>query len=343
MRRTSVFLTFLTIALCITVCFFSIPVTVFGAQPVDIKITTIQLRQQQMGVGIERFARYTKEQLGDKVRVRTYPAAQLYTGQEELQALIKGEIQMAYIIASPFDTFVPATQLVKLPYLCPDIEASYRLWDGPIGKKLTAMLEKKGVSLLGVVSSGTVVVSNSKHPIRKLEDFNGIKMRSYGPMGATTIKALGAMAVVTASEETYSALQQGVIDGAMTPATVFLARKYYDVQKYATNPGNMNATFVYLIANGQWWSKLPNDVRAGLRTAVDRMVKEQRVEIEQEDQKIFEQIAAKGVQVATLTPAEQASWKKVLQVVHTEFSNEIGPDLIKEAQQEVEKLTKTKK
>jgi tripartite ATP-independent transporter DctP family solute receptor len=327
----------------VVISFAGVPAKGFAAQPVDIKITTIQLRQQQMGVGVERFAKYAKEQLGDKVRVRTYPAAQLYTGQEELQALIKGEIQMAYIIASPFDTLVPATQLVKLPYLCPDIEASYRLWEGPIGKKLTTMLEKKGVALLGIVSSGTVVVSNSKHPIRKLEDFYGIKMRSYGPMGATTIKALGAMAVVTASEETYSALQQGVIDGAMTPATVFLARKYYDVQKYATNPGNMNATFIYLIANNQWWSKLPNDVRTGLRAAIDRVVKEQRVEIEQEDRKIFEQIAAKGVQVATLTPAEQANWKKALHVVYADFSNEIGPDLVKEAQQEVEKMTKAKK
>jgi C4-dicarboxylate-binding protein DctP len=336
-------LVFLIIWICVFVWCVGVPATIFAAQPVDIKITTIQLRQQQMGVGIERFAKYAKEQLGDKVRVRAYPAAQLYTGQEELQALIKGEIQMAYIIASPFDTFVPATQLVKLPYLCPDIDSSYRLWDGPIGKKLTGMLEKKGVSLLGVVSSGTVVVSNSKHPIRKLEDFNGIKMRSYGPMGATTIKALGAMAVVTASEETYSALQQGVIDGAMTPASVFVARKYYDIQKYATNPGNMNATFVYLIANNQWWSKLPNDVRGGLQKAIDRLVKEQRVEIEQEDKSIFETIAGKGVQVATLTPAEQAQWKKVLHIVYTDFSNEIGPDLVKEAQQEVERMTKTRK
>jgi TRAP-type C4-dicarboxylate transport system substrate-binding protein len=134
-----------------------------------------------------------------------------------------------------------------------------------------------------------------------------------------------------------------VIDGAMTPASVFVARKYYDIQKYATNPGNMNATFIYLIANGPWWSKLPKDVSTGLRSAIDRLVKEQRGEIEQEDQKIFEQIAAKGVQVATLTPAEQASWKKALQIVHTEFSNEIGPDLVKEAQQEVDRLTKTKK
>jgi C4-dicarboxylate-binding protein DctP len=335
----------LNIALCVAVCSVGVPALFAAEQPVDIKITTIQLRQQQMGIGIERLAKYINAdpKLKDKVRVRTYPAAQLYTGQEEIQALMKGEIQMSYIIASPLDYVDPPTQLIKLPYLCPDIETTYKIMDGAIGKKLMARLDKKNIALLGIVSSGTVVVSNSKHPVRKVEDFKGLKLRSYGPMGATTIKGLGAMAVVTASEETYSALQQGVIDGAMTPATVFLARKYYDVQKYATNPGPMNATFIYLIANYPWWSKLPNDVRTGLQAAIDRLIKEQRAEIEVEDQKIFEQIAAKGVQVVSLTPTEQAIWKKALQVVYTEFGNEIGTDLIKETQQEVERLTKTKK
>ena len=336
----------LGVALCAAVCFAGVPATLFAAeQPIDIKITTIQMKHQQCGVGIERLAKYINAdpKLKDKVRVRTYPAAQLYTGNEEIQALMKGEIQMSYIIASPLDFVDPATQVIKLPYMYPNLDIGYKIMDGPIWKKLCARLETKNIGMLGVVSSGTVIVSNSKRPVRKVEDFKGLKLRSYGPMGASTIKGLGAMAVVTASEETYSALQQGVIDGAHTPATVFLARKYYDVQKYATNPGPMSATFVYLIANYPWWSKLPNDVRTGLQTAIDRLIKEQRAEIEVEDQKIFEQIAAKGVQVVTLTPAEQESWKRALQIVYQEFSAEIGPDVIKETQQEVERLTKTKK
>lgn len=334
---------FLCIALFIAIYFLGMPVPIFAQQPVDIKITTIQLRHQQMGVGIERLAKYAKEKLGDKVRVRTYPAAQLYTGNEEIQALMKGEIQMSYIIASPLDFVDPPTQVVKLPYMFPDIDIAYKVMDGPIGKKVFGRLEKKGIEMLGIVSSGTAVISNSKHPIRKVEDFKGLKLRAYGPLGATLLKGLGAMSVVTASEETYSALQQGVIDGALTPGTVFVARKYSDVQKHATNPGTMTATFGYVIANDQWWSKLPNDIRAGLQTAIDQLVKEQRVEIEQEDKKVFEQIAAKGVQVVTLTPAEHVGWKKALQIVYQEFSGEIGADLIKETQQEVERLTKTKR
>ncbi len=312
------------------------------AAPVDIKITTVQLRQQQMGIGIERFAKYAQDTLKDKVRVRTYPAAQLYTGQEETQAVIKGEIQMAYVIASSMDLLHPSMELWKLPYLFPDIETSYKVMDGPVGKKAFANVEAKGCKIVGSVSSGTVIVSNSKRPLRYVEDFKGLKMRSFGPMGATTLRGLGAMAVVTASEETYTALQTGVIDGATTPAGVFYARKYYDVQKFATNAGMLNATFVFIIANTEWWNGLASDVKGGLSEVIQRLIKEQRAEIVEDDKKIFGQVAAKGVQVITLTPPEQASWKNALQLVYQEFSPKIGSDLVKEAQLEAAKLSKAK-
>jgi C4-dicarboxylate-binding protein DctP len=312
------------------------------ASPVDIKITTVQLRHQQMGVGIERFAKYAQETLKGKVRVRAYPAAQLYTGQEETQAVIKGEIQMAYVIASSMDLLHPSMELWKLPYLFPNIETSYKIMDGPVGKKTFANVEVKGTKIVGSVSSGTAIVSNSKRPIRNVEDFKGLKMRSFGPMGATTLRALGAMAVVTASEETYTALQTGVIDGATTPAGVFFARKYYDVQKFATNPGLMNATFGFLIANTAWWNGLPQDIRSGLSEVIQRLMKEQRAEVIESDKKVFGQIAAKGVQVITLTPPEEMNWKKALQSVYQEYSSKIGADLVKEAQMEVEMLSKAK-
>jgi TRAP-type C4-dicarboxylate transport system substrate-binding protein len=176
-----------------------------------------------------------------------------------------------------------------------------------------------------------------------VEDFKGLKMRGAGLMQAKTLKALGAISVVTASEETYTALQQGVIDGMIAPANVFLARKYYDVQKYVTNPGMMNAAFNLIIANNSWWNNLPSDVRGGLSNAIQRLVREQRAEMEVEDKKNFDVIAAKGCQVYYLTPEERMSWRKTLQIVYQESTPSIGVDLVKEAQQEVERLSKTKK
>jgi C4-dicarboxylate-binding protein DctP len=312
-------------------------------QPIDIKITTIQLRHQQMGVGIERLAKYAQERLKDKVRVRTYPAAQLYGFMEDIQATIKGEVQMAYLIGSSLEPIDEAQQLAKLPFLFPNIDVTYKILDGPLGKKLFGRLEQKGLLVLGVVSSGNVLIHNSKHPIKNSEDFKGLKMRSFGPMGAATLKALGAIAVVSVPEEMYSAFQQGMIDGGANPNIVFLARKLYDVQKYVTDAGMLNATLAVLVANKNWWNGLPADVSAGMSEAIQRLVKEQRAEVEVENTSILKQLAAKGCQVYTLSPADQAVWKKALQPVYTEFLPKIGADLVKQVQQEVEELSKAKK
>ena len=314
---------------------------VSAQQPIDIKITTIQLRQQQMGVGVERLAKYMRETLKDKVRVRTYPAAQLYGFMEDIQATIKGEVEMAYLIGSSLEPIDGTQELWKLPFLFPNIDATYKVLDGPLGKKIFARLEQKGLVVLGVVSSGNVLIHNNKHPIKTADDFKGLKMRSFGPMGAATLKTLGAIAVVSVPEEMYTAFQQGMIDGGANPNIVFLARKLYDVQKYVTDAGMLNATLAVLVGNKAWWDKLPPDVRAGLSESIQRLVKEQRAEVEVENGTILKQLTAKGCQVYTLTPAEQAVWKKTLQPVYTEFGPKIGSDLVKEVQQEVATLEKT--
>ncbi len=318
-------------------------VGVRAQQPVDIKITTIQLRQQQMGVGIERLAKYIKERLGDKVRVRTYPAAQLYGFMEDIQATIKGDVEFAYVIGSSLEPIDGTQELWKLPFLFPNIDVMYKVIDGPLGKKIFARLDQKGLAVLGVVSSGNVLIHNNKHPIKGPEDFKGLKMRSFGPMGAATLKTMGAVAVVSVPEEMYTAFQQGMIDGGANPNIVFLVRRLYDVQKYVTDAGMLNATLAVLLANKAWWDKLPADIRSGLSQAIERLVKEQRADIEAENDTILKQLAAKGCQVYKLTPTEQTAWRKTLQPVYTEFVPKIGADLVREVQQEVEKLSKTKK
>ena len=125
---------------------------VMAQQPVDIKITTIQLKQQQMGVGIERLATYVKEVLGNKVRVRAYPAAQLYSGKEEIEAVLKGEVQIAYVLASIFEPIEPSWNIKNLPFLFPNDSVQYAVFDGPVGKRIYSKFEQKGAFVLAMVS-----------------------------------------------------------------------------------------------------------------------------------------------------------------------------------------------
>lgn len=336
---------FLLLLLIIGIFIYTVPLynNCYAQHPIDIKITTVQMRHQQMGVGIERIAKYITEKLKDKVRVRIYPAAQLYTGQEEIQAIMKGEIQMAYVLSANMEPVDSSMEVKNLPFLFPDVETMYKFFEGPVGAKIRSNFEKKGITILGTCSSGSAIISNNKRPISKVEDFKGLKIRSPGPMWALWLKLLGAIPVVTASEETYTALQQGVIDGALVPGVVFLARKYYDVQKFVTNTGMMFATLNILITNTDWWKNLPPDIKEGVSESVLRVIKEQRAEIVVEDKKVTDQIKSKGCQVLFLTTEEEREWKRVLQPVYTEYGPKIGMDLIREAQKEIERILKEKK
>jgi C4-dicarboxylate-binding protein DctP len=236
----------------------------------------------------------------------------------------------------------PSVELIKLPYLFANSGAMYRVLEGPIGKKLFAKVEQKGIAVVDMVSSGDVAIHNSKHPLKAVDDFKGLKLRSYGPMGAACIKAFGAIAVVSVPEEMYSNFQTGILDGGANPATVFYARKLYDVQKYVTSAGMFNAALVFLLANKAWWDGLPQDIRAGLSESIQRLVKEQRMEMEAENKILFEQIAAKGSLVHYLTQSEQTEWKKALQTVYTEYAPKLAPELLKDLQQEAEKWNRPK-
>jgi len=308
-----------------------------AAKKIIIKLTTIQMPKQQMGKACLKLAKIVNSRLGDKVQVAVFPSAQLYRGNEEIEALSRGEIQMSFVIGSKLELLDPSFQAFKLPFLFPDVETGYRVIDGPIGQELFSKLPSKNLQFLGLVNAGNVVLSNSKHPLLMPEDFKGLKMRSFGRMGKDTLAALGAQAVVTASSETFSALQQGVIDGLATPNSVYLKRKYNTIQKYVTDGGMINFTNVVILANYNFWKGLPDDVRTELKQILDKLVIEMREEMKANNEKIFDKIKATGNKVYRLTPEQVAAWKKALQKVYDKYGPEIGIKLIERMEKEIAK------
>jgi len=261
-----------------------------AAKKIQIKFTTIQMPKQQMGKAALKLGKWVNSELGDRVQMKIYTSAQLYRGKEEIEALMRGEIEMSFVIGSRLETIDPTLQCFKLPYLFTNVDVAYKLLDGPLGKELFKKLPPVNLQFLGLVHSGNVLFSNAKRPLKVPEDFKGLKIRSYGRMGKDTAAFLGATAVVTPSSETFSALQTGVIDGVMTPNSVYLKRKYNTIQKYVTDGGLANFTNSALLANLKFWNGLPDDIRSKLKGLIDKLTMEMRAEMKAENKKIFDDI-----------------------------------------------------
>ena len=311
-----------------------------AADKITIKFTTVQMPKQQMGQAALKLAKIVNSKLGDRVHMKVYPSAQLYRGKEEMEALMRGEIEMSFVIGSRLEPLDPALQCFKLPYLFTDVDVAYKLLDGPMGKELFKKLPPRNLQFLGIVNSGNPVMSNAKRPLLLPKDFEGLKMRSYGRMGKDTIAALGATAVVTASSETFSALQQGVIDGVMTPNSVYLKRKYDTIQKYLTDGGMVNFTNSALLANLKFWNGLADDIRTDLKAMIDDLTVDMRKEMKEQNEKIFDDIRAAGNKVYHLTPEQVAAWKEAMQPLYAKYGPEIGEELIARLKKEVARLSR---
>ena len=142
--------------------FILTPNLCLAAKKIQIKFTTIQMPKQQMGKAALKLGKAVKAQLGDKVQMKVFTSAQLYRGKEEIEALMRGEIQMAFAIGSRLETIDPALQCFKLPYLFNDVDVAYKLIDGAFGNELFKKLPPRNLKVLSVVNSGNVVFSNAK-------------------------------------------------------------------------------------------------------------------------------------------------------------------------------------
>ncbi len=309
--------------------------SVSAADPIKIKVTTVQLDTQQMGKAILQFKQLVDERLAGKVEILPYTGGQLYSNTEELEALKSGDIDMCFAVGSTMTTLDPAMSIFKLPFLFPNVNVAYSIMDGEIGQKIFGNIRKQGIDVLGGFSSGSIIISNSSHPLLMPADFKGLKLRASGKMESAIIDALGGIATVIPSEETFTGLQQKVVDGVATPSTVFYVRKYHEVQKYVTNAGMLYWSNGFILSNDSFWAGLPEDIRPELESIVNEVLQTVRDEDEQELTDMLAKVEESGVEVHNITDEEIAVWREATASVYTDYADEIGSALISTVQDAV--------
>ncbi|HET7833022.1 MAG TPA: TRAP transporter substrate-binding protein [Gallionella sp.] len=300
-----------------------------SADPIIIKFSHVVAPDTPKGRAAEKFRQLAEEKTKGRVKVEVYPNSQLYKDREELEALQLGAVQM---LAPSLSKFGPMGarefELFDLPYLFPNRTVLHRVMDGPIGSKLFARLDSKGVIGLAFWDNGFKQMSSNR-PIRTVADFKGQKMRiQSSKVLDAEMKALGAVPQVMAFSEVYSALQQGVVDGTENPVSNFYTQKMHEVQKHLTisNHGYLGYA---VVTNKKFWDGLPADIRSALTAAMQEATAFERTIAQQENDEALEKVrAAKTTQIYVLPDSERAEWHKTLQPAHTEFEGVIGKDLI---------------
>jgi TRAP-type transport system periplasmic protein len=180
--------------------------------------------------------KYFGEQLktlsNGKYDVKVFPNATLGDSNRMNEQVRSGTLQMAKSLFSNLTAFDKRLGVLSLPYAFPKAEDGFAALAGPLGAECSKILDGAGLVVLSYFYTGTRNVYNTKRPIHSVADLKGLKLRTpQNPVTVDSFNALGALATPLAATEVYSALQQGVIDGAENNPIYYVTSKQMEEAK----------------------------------------------------------------------------------------------------------------
>lgn len=291
-----------------------------------------------------RAARYLAEELGKisggKLKMRTYGSANLGSDEQMQAALVGGSQEMMVGSTAPLATMVKEFGVFDLPFLFNDEKEADAVLDGPFGEKLLKMLDAKGLVGLVYWENGFRNVTNSKHPIAKAEDMQGIKLRvMQNQIALGVFGALGANAVPMPFSELFTALETRTVDGQENPVTTIQSSKFYEVQPYLSMTRHVYTPWV-LLASKKWWDTLSPDEQKLIRQAAASSRDFERKDSRADSAKAMTVLKDSGMKINTVSPEELQRLREKAQPVVDKYTKDLGPDLVKQLQDEINKVRK---
>ena len=265
---------------------------------------------------------------GGAFTVDVFPAMQLGGAAENVQNVRAGTLQMIWVGMAFLSRTVPELEAISLPFQFDGREQAFRVVDGPVGQLLDAKLGDKGLVSLGFLELGGRHITNSKRPIRSLEDLKGLKIRMQpNETHLATFRALGANAVAMDIKELYSAMQQGVVDGQENPFSVINASRYFEVQKYVANTGHF-FDFINVVANRKAFEALPPAQQTMLRDSMHKAVVWQRARAQAEENESIAEIKKRGMVWDEVSPQFREQMRKASASIVDDVKKRVGPEFV---------------
>ena len=224
------------LAAVMTLSFLAAPDLVSAQEKTILQVGLGDPIDSEMGAIGARFKEVVEARSGGRVEVQLFPSGQLGDETEMIQNVRAGNLDIAVVGIANTVPFVKKLGILTMPYIFDDLYDVVRATTGPAHDLLNGYaVNEGGFRILGWTYTDYRYISNSRKPIRNLNDIRGMKFRV--PQSAVLLasyKAWGANPIPLSWAETFAALQQGVVDGQCYGYITFLACRFNEVQKYVT-------------------------------------------------------------------------------------------------------------
>lgn len=313
----------------------------------DIKERTLKMPivnpiDHPQGIGAKKFADLVQEKSGGKIKVKIFPGGTLGGEQQVASAMQGGTLEASMMAPAQLVGNVKEFLILDFPFVFANEREADFVLDGPVGKKLLDKLPEKSLVGLAYMEQGFRSITNSKRPIVKLEDIQGLKLRTIqNPLYIDLLNTLGANAVPMAFPELYTALETKTVDGQENPYLTVEASKFYEVQKYFSATRHIYNSQLLLVSK-KLWDSLSADERQLLQEAANGARDYQRKIAREMNEKSRRFLMEQGMQINDIAPEEIARMREKAQPVIAKYSEQVGQDLVKEFYAELDKARQQK-
>lgn len=273
---------------------------------------------------INKFKEIIEKDSNGKITVQTFYGGSMGDEQANVRQLRSQEIHLAVLAVGNLTPFAPQANIFYLPYMFPQIDNAYQLFgnDAFTGKIADKVVEQSGTRPLSWLIGGYRHLTNSKKPITKIDDLQGLKIR-VPPVQVQleSFKSWGIEPHPLAWSETFNALQQGVIDGQENPHTVNRDQKFWEVQKYITELHYMLWVGPMLVSEA-WYKDLDADTKALVNKAAKEAAAAEWKWAAEQDEVAKNQCLEKGMKLDALT--DEPVWQEKARAIWPTFFEQVG-------------------
>lgn len=308
------------------------------AQAQEFKFATQNPKGHPIVMGMERFAQIVAARSGGKMKIDLFPGGVLGSDQANVSALQGGTLDMVVLNSGILASQVKEFGVYDFPFMFASPKEADAVVDGPFGKMMHDKLQAAGIVGLAYWELGFREITNSRHPINKVQDIAGLKLRVIpNAINVDWVKALGANPTPLAFPEVYAALDQKAIDGQENPVTVISANKFYEVQKYIVLSNHQYNPQSLIFSKKVWDTLSPAD-RKILADAAVEAGKYQRQVARDAAGSALENLKKNGMQVTELSASELAKFRDAMKPVIAKHTEIVGADVVQALQVQLAKM-----
>ncbi len=273
----------------------------------------------------KKFAELVEERTGGEHKIDLFPNGQLGSEQDTVNDASMGTLDFSVLAINNITPFSPTVGVLTLPYVILSMDDAATLTEGEVGKELIEnTIRDAGVRIIAWTYSGFRVLTNSKRPVKTVEDLEGLVIRvPKNEIMIATYQSWGINPTPMAWSEVFTALQQRVIDGQDTPYLTINAMKFYETQKYVTNLRYIFLLEPLIVSESVFQEQSPEFQKIILEAGAEATNYSRQFLVDSEA-KIKEDLTAKGMEIVDPADGEKVWIEKATTAVWPEFYDTIG-------------------